>query len=93
MARSPECPKGGLPRSCARQAAETMAPISGRKLSASSGLRERMPRATSLPKERPTHDTSRLCVRRLWTKTLPGRGNTWVLFCRRRKGAEKIRRS
>lgn len=30
MARSPECPKGGFPKSCARQAAETMEPISVR---------------------------------------------------------------
>ena len=36
---------------------------------------------------------SRLWVSRLCTKTLPGRGNTCVLFCKRRKGAEKMRRS
>lgn len=30
IARSPECPKGGFPKSCARQAAETMEPISVR---------------------------------------------------------------
>ena len=93
MARSPECPKGGLPKSCARQAAETIEPISGRKDSCSSGWRSRIAFATSFPNERPTQDTSRLCVSRLCTKILPGKGNTWVLFCSRRKGAEKMRRS
>lgn len=43
--------------------------------------------------ERPTLDTSRLWVRRLCTNTLPGSGNTCVLFCMRRKAAENIRRS
>ena len=47
----------------------------------------------SLPSERPTHDTSKLCVNRLCTNMLPGNGKTCVLFCKRRKGAEKISRS
>ena len=93
MARSPECPKGGLPKSCARQAADTIEPISGRKELSSSGWRSRIALATSFPKDRPTQDTSRLCVSRLCTKILPGSGNTCVLFCRRRNGAENMRRS
>ena len=32
--------------------------------------------AMDVPSERPTHDTSRLWVRRLCTKTLPGSGKT-----------------
>ena len=43
----------------------------------------RSAREISLPKERPTLDTSRLWVSRLWTNTLPGSGNTCVLFCKR----------
>ena len=93
IARSPECPKGGLPNSCARQAADTIEPISGRKELSSSGWRSRIALATSLPKDRPTQDTSRLCVSRLCTKILPGSGNTCVLFYRRRNGAENMRRS
>ena len=61
--------------------------------SSSEGSRRHSWRATSEPSDIPTLATSRLWVRRLCTKTLPGRGNTCVLFCRRRKGAEKIRRS
>ena len=45
-------------------------------------------RATSSPSDLPSDDTSNEWVRRLWTKMLPGRGNTCVLFCKRRKGAE-----
>lgn len=85
----PGMAEGGLPKSCARQAADTIEPISGRNESYSSGWRVSIALDTSLPNERPTHETSRLCVKRLWTKILPGRGNTCVLFCRRRKGAEK----
>ena len=92
VARSPECPNGGLPMSWARQAAETMEPISG-KLTLPSGYFCIRPLATLLPNERPTQETSKLCVKRLCTNILPGRGNTCVLFCKRRKGEEKIRRS
>lgn len=81
MARSPEWPKGGLPKSCARQATDTMAPISDRWLSFSSRCRASSFLVESLPNERPTHDTSRLCVSRLCTKIPPGSGNTCVLFC------------
>ena len=42
MARSPECPKGGLPKSCARQAAETIEPTSGRKDSLRMGRRPQL---------------------------------------------------
>ena len=69
MALSPECPKGGFPKSCARQAADTMAPASLRWLPDSSGCFCRSAREISLPKERPTLDTSRLWVSRLWTNT------------------------
>ena len=93
MAFSPECPKGGFPRSWARHAADTMEPISVMCVSESAGCFFRSSAATSFPNERPTHETSRLWVRRLCTKMLPGSGNTWVLFCRRRNGAEKISRS
>ena len=93
MARSPECPNGGFPKSCAKHAAETMAPISDMWVSASSGCFDKSWVAMVLPNERPTQDTSKLWVRRLWTKILPGSGKTWVLFCKRRKGAENISRS
>ena len=46
--------------------------------------------ATSFPKDMPTDATSRLCVSRLCTKMLPGSGNTCVLFCSLRNGAEKM---
>ena len=94
MVRSPECPKGGLPMSWARHAAPT---ISTMWLSFSAAA---VPAYfgcswiyTSLASDLPTLDTSRLCVRRLWTKMLPGSGNTCVLFCNRRKGDEKTSRS
>ena len=79
--------------SCARQPAEMMEPISvmlSGRLSPYFSLRSF---ATALPNERPTQDTSRLCVSLLCTKILPGRGNTCVLFCSLRKGEEKMSRS
>jgi hypothetical protein len=51
------------------------------------------PRATLFPMDLPTQETSRLWVRRLCTNILPGSGNTCVLFCNRRNGAENISRS
>ena len=93
IAFSPECPKGGLPISCAKHAIATTVPISSISVPASSGWRRITSLATSLPRDIPTLATSRLCVRRLWTKILPGKGNTCVLFCSRRNGAEKMRRS
>ncbi|CCY65013.1 unknown [Prevotella sp. CAG:1124] len=93
IAFSPECPNGGLPMSCARHAVLTIVPICGNSVSASSGLCFITPWATSLPSESPTLATSRLWVRRLCTKILPGKGNTWVLFCMRLNGAENISRS
>ena len=93
MAFSPEWPNGGLPKSWARQAALTMVPISSKRVSFNSGRFSMMRREISLPSDIPTLATSRLWVRRLCTKMLPGRGNTWVLFCKRRKAEEKIRRS
>ncbi len=94
MAFSPECPKGGLPRSWARQAVDTICPISSNSVPRSSGWRSFISRrATSLPSDIPTLATSSECVSRLCTKTLPGNGNTCVLFCSRRNGAENIMRS
>ena len=78
--------------SCAKQAAETMEPISG-KLMLPSGYFRINPFETLLPSERPTQETSKLWVNRLCTKMLPGSGKTCVLFCSLRKGDEKIRRS
>ena len=92
IARSPECPNGGLPMSCARQAAETIDPISCRLVASPPYFCIRRV-AIFVPSDRPTHDTSKLCVSRLCTKMLPGRGKTCVLFCNRRKGEEKISRS
>jgi hypothetical protein len=43
-----------------------------------------------LPKLLPTEETSRECVNLLCTKTLPGRGKTWVLFCNLLKAEEKL---
>ena len=80
-------------RFLARQAVATLCPISGMRLSMKSGFLAHRCWLTSLPSDMPTLATSSEWVRRLCTKTLPGRGNTCVLFCRRRKGAEKIRRS
>ena len=76
--------------SCAKQAVDTMVPISSKRVEANSGCFFFNSRATSLPNDMPTHDTSRLWVSLLWTKTEPGRGNTCVLFCILRKGAEKM---
>ena len=92
MARSPEWPKGGFPISWARQAAETIEPISG-KFTLSPGYFCIKAFAILFPSERPTQETSKLCVNRLWTNILPGKGNTCVLFCKRRKGEENISRS
>ena len=80
MAFSPECPKGGLPISWARHAVATICPISSNRVPCSSGCFRVMARATSHPNDIPTLATSKLCVNLLWTKMLPGRGNTWVLF-------------
>ena len=93
IAFSPEWPNGGFPRSWAKQAAETIAPISDTWVEASSGCLARSLVAMESPSDLPTQDTSRLWVNRLCTKMLPGSGNTCVLFCKRRKGAEKMRRS
>ena len=93
MAFSPECPNGGLPMSWARQAVLTIVPICVKSVSASSGCLLTRAASTSLPSDMPTLATSRLWVSRLCTKMLPGSGNTCVLFCIRRKGAEKISRS
>ena len=76
--------------SWARQADDTMVPISSKKESLNSGWRLSSSAITPSPSDFPTLATSRLCVRRLCTKMLPGSGNTCVLFCIRRNGAEKI---
>lgn len=86
---SPECPNGGFPISWARQAADTMEPISG-KLILPSGYFWISPFATLLPNERPTQDTSRLCVSRLCTKILPGRGIPVSCFVVFGKGMRKL---
>ena len=70
-----------------------MVPISSKSVPRSSGCDSISTLATSLPSDMPTLATSRECVRRLCTKMLPGKGNTCVLFCKRRNGAEKMRRS
>ncbi len=93
MAFSPEWPKGGLPMSCAKQAALTIVPISSNKVPFSSGCILLNSWTTSFPNDMPTHATSKLWVSRLCTNTEPGSGNTCVLFCNLRKGAEKISRS
>ena len=73
---SPLWPKGGCPRSCARQATSTTS--------------ARHPSAP--PNSRPIWATSRLCVSRLRTKSsLPG-PRTWVFADRRRSAAEWMRR-
>ena len=87
---SPLCPKGGFPRSCARHAVATICPICSTSESFSSGLFLTSSCATSLPSDIPTLATSSECVSLLCTKMLPGSGNTCVLFCSRRNGAEKI---
>ena len=79
--------------SWARHAVLTMVPISSNSVPASVGSRLIISCATSLPSDIPTLATSRLWVSLLCTKMLPGRGNTCVLFCMRRNGAENIRRS
>ena len=71
-ARSPLCPNGGWPRSCARQAASTR---SGSQPTAT---------ATS----RPTWATSRVWVRRLRVKSSVDGPTTWVLAASRRSAEE-----
>ena len=77
MACSPECPNGGFPKSCARQAAETMRQFL-RNEPVSSNI---FPQSASynFSRERPTLETSKLCVNRLCTKILPGKGRP--VFC------------
>ena len=60
IAFSPECPKGGFPKSCARHAAETIEGISDMYESFNSGCLDNNCKETELPKERPTQDTSKL---------------------------------
>ena len=74
--------------SWANPAVCTMVPISSNSVPRSSGCRSMSRVATSSPSDLPSDDTSRECVSRLCTNTLPGSGNTWVLFCNRLKGAE-----
>ena len=95
MASSPACPKGGFPISCVSAAAATMEPIPAAviPLEASLGYFSSKISPAALPKDRPTEDTSKLCVNRVCTKACSGRGKTWVLSWRFRKGAEKIIRS
>ena len=93
MAFSPEWPNGGFPMSWARHAVLTMVPISGSIVSVKWLFPAIMRAATSLPSDIPTLATSSEWVRRLCTKMLPGSGNTCVLFCSRRNGAEKMSRS
>lgn len=71
-ARSPLCPNGGWPRSWARHAVST---TSGSHPSAR-------------PISRPTCATSRLCVRRVRTKSSEPGPRTWVLAPSRRSAEE-----
>ena len=79
MAFSPEWPKGGLPKSCAVQAALTIVPISSKRVSFSSGRFSMIRFEMSLPNDIPTLDTSRLWVSRLCTKIEPEQGENLSL--------------
>ena len=92
MESSPECPKGGFPISWAKQAAAIRAPMSEGVLfsktffTTSSSSLSSINFATNLPKERPTDATSKLCVKRVCTKSNSGKGITCVLSCSLLKG-------
>ena len=72
-----------------KASADTMEPISG-KLILPSGYFWISPFATLLPNERPTQDTSRLCVSRLCTKILPAGGIPVSCFVVFGKGMRKL---
>src|SRR5919202_1402054 len=71
-AASPLWPKGGWPRSWARQAASTTSPS----------------QPSALPRSRPIWATSRLWVSRLRTKSSVSGATTWVLAASRRSALE-----
>ena len=95
IAFSPECPKGGFPMSCITEAAATIAPKSLKVYpkSAKFGWRSNKTFPTFLPRVRPTTETSKLCVKRVCTKSVSESGITWVLSCRLLKADENIIRS
>jgi hypothetical protein len=87
---SPECPKAGS-ISCANEAAATIAKIIHMKpcTSFKYGYFSIIFFPTKRPKERPTTETSKLCVKRVCTKSILESGITCVLSWRLLKPPKK----
>ena len=72
------------------RAALTMVPISSKRASPQFRMRlHQHPCHIIAERHAPRLPTSKECVRRLCTKMLPGKGNTCVLFCKRRNGSRR----